>query len=128
MGMLVPRQSIRADHRGGVRENAPHVLLINAVIDGARRLQASRGVKLSKAPFGGDVGESAAGSFGEGGAPRDIDLDSRVDLLQVESAGSGSVGIAVAANALSRCALARALAEPRRCGPNLRCRRTSNAK
>ena len=57
MGMLVPGQSIRADHGGGMRKNAAHVLLVDAVIDGAGGLEAVCGFEMGEVPLGGDVGE-----------------------------------------------------------------------
>ena len=46
MRMRVVGQTVGADHGGGMREDAAHVLLVNAVIDGAGRLQRSRGIEL----------------------------------------------------------------------------------
>ena len=59
MRMLVPGQAVRANHGGGMREDAAHVVLIDAVIDGACGLKALGCVELAEVPFGGDVGESS---------------------------------------------------------------------
>src|ERR1700733_857934 len=51
-------------------------------------------------PRGGDLGECLAGYLGVGGGPGDHDGDALVYLAEIEGAGTGCVGVAVAAYGL----------------------------
>ena len=76
----------------------------NAVIDGAggcRRFAASRCVRFHSAAMSARLLPAASGY----GVLQVISIsNARIDLLQVERAGSGRVGIAVAADAAAWCA------------------------
>src|SRR5579863_9510416 len=100
MRARIIRQSIRSDHRRGMRQDLPHVVFRNAVINRARGAHPPRRFELGQVPDLGDSRQRLPGNLGMRRAPGDGDFHAGIDLAKIERARTGRIWITITANLL----------------------------
>ena len=97
---LVMRQSVGTDHGFIELQDARHVVLVHAEVDGAGRLQAAHGLLDGTAQLARDLVQVAARELRMGLGPGDDDAGGAIDQRLLQDGGRGVVRIAVQADRL----------------------------
>ncbi|MNV43302.1 hypothetical protein D3C71_1350120 [compost metagenome] len=101
MRALVGRNAVRADHGGPELEDALHIALVHAEVDGAGRLQTGRCFGAGDSPILGDLAQLLALQLRVWLAGSDQYLARQALFLQMQHGGAGMVGVAVERYALA---------------------------